>query len=97
MKSYEQTLLNLLEEKKRHNNDSFICPPDSPEKDELEILNSMGLIKITKYINGNFKVDILPAALTYFELQRKDRIRTWLPICISALALVISIIALIKP
>lgn len=88
MKTYEQTLLNLLEERKQHNNDSFLCPSDSPEKDNLVILESMGLIEIKYYIDGGFRVHILPPALTYFELQRKDRIRTWIPICISAAALV---------
>lgn len=97
MKSYEKELLNLLEQKKYHRNNSFICPPDSPPNDDLKILDCMGLIKIQRYLGGGYQIDILPSALTYFESKRKDTIRTWFPICISLLALIISAIALAKP
>ena len=98
MKAYERRLKSLLEQRKIHDTDSFSykCKSFSDnEIDDYRILASMKLIELTECITPAGSFNILPAALTYFENRKKERLRTWIPISISFASLIISIIAII--
>lgn len=96
MKSHEIILKKLLEDSSVQKSNTFVFAFNEPQREEYEILSSEGLVKLVPYTDGGFRIDILPPARLYFSKKRKERFRFWFPVIISILALVISIISLLK-
>ena len=61
----------------------------------LIYLEAKNLIEVTQYIDGGFKFKPTANGITYFEDRKEKLLCFWLPVSLSIIAIVVSIIALV--
>ena len=93
---YEKTLKFLLKHCYNNNSRVFSSANFDIPRYQLDYLAAKGLLSITPYVNGdpNCRIKITDKGLTYFDEKYEKMFHFWLPLSVSLIAVLISILAL---
>lgn len=96
LKEYRR-LKKLLNRYKQTNRICFSSKSFGMTTNDLRYLASKGLVEIVPYVNGDptCRITLTNKAFSYFSDRREERVRFWIPVTISILALIVAILSLL--